>query len=187
MKLLPNCITSLRILIAPFIVLAADFQEWRLASLLILVAFTTDWLDGFLAIKLNAQSKLGSQLDGIADFLTATSGLLGLVVGRVLPFGGLILLAALALGLALIQGVIAWDRKERTIQFAQNRVDGFLSFYAVALGIGMVGTYFIEALGRQVFWLIPVALPIGAIAARVKRHRLKAWLLNIRQCLANQG
>ena len=184
MKWLPNCVTLIRIFIAPVIAISAYFEKWPLASLLLAVALLTDWLDGFLAIKLNAQSKLGSKLDGAGDFLTATSGILGLGLGHCVSWFALFIVALGALALALIQGVISWDASKKFIRFTSGRVDGFLSFYAIAIGIGTAGTYLVKAFGMQVLWLIPVAIPAGVIAASVKRHRIRAWCKNNKQCLA---
>lgn len=68
---LPNAISIFRILLAPIIaamVLAglydgvgSDLLEWALY--LFIAAALTDWLDGFAARALNAQSELGGKLD----------------------------------------------------------------------------------------------------------------------------
>ena len=53
---IPNIITVLRILLIPLFVTAfymqADFSKW-LAALLFAIAALSDWLDGYLARRLN--------------------------------------------------------------------------------------------------------------------------------------
>lgn len=63
----------MRILIIPLLVFVYYFPPnvlgMRLAALLFAIAALTDWLDGYLARKLNQTSKLGAFLDPIADKL----------------------------------------------------------------------------------------------------------------------
>ncbi|MBT8113297.1 MAG: CDP-alcohol phosphatidyltransferase family protein, partial [Gammaproteobacteria bacterium] len=70
---IPNLLTFLRILIIPLLVFVYYFPPnvigMRLAALLFAIAALTDWLDGYLARKLNQTSKLGAFLDPIADKL----------------------------------------------------------------------------------------------------------------------
>jgi len=70
---IPNLLTFLRILIIPLLVFVYYFPPnmigMRLAALLFAIAAATDWLDGYLARKLNQTSKLGAFLDPIADKL----------------------------------------------------------------------------------------------------------------------
>lgn len=70
---IPNLLTMLRILIIPLLVFVYYFPPnligMRLAALLFALAGLTDWLDGYLARKLNQTSKLGAFLDPIADKL----------------------------------------------------------------------------------------------------------------------
>ena len=72
---LVNCLTLSRILICPvilYLLFTSDFL--LLASYLLLAAFCTDFLDGFLARVFKVTSELGTKLDSIADdclFITA--------------------------------------------------------------------------------------------------------------------
>lgn len=73
---LPNQLTIGRILAIPVICLFVawgsspgwDWLRW-LALLLYIAAAVTDWLDGFLARRMNLNSALGKMLDPIADKL----------------------------------------------------------------------------------------------------------------------
>ena len=69
---LPNILTLLRIGLIPCFVLVyyLPFERAHLcAALLFTVAAITDWLDGYLARRLNQTSKLGAFLDPVADKL----------------------------------------------------------------------------------------------------------------------
>jgi cardiolipin synthase len=112
-SLLPNFLSAARLLAAPYVCLLLWRQQYRTALAALLVAALTDGLDGYLARRLKAQSRLGEVLDPIADkvlmggvFLTlAFSGVIEtwlavIVVGRdVLIL--LVAAAALALGSAM--------------------------------------------------------------------------------------
>jgi CDP-diacylglycerol--glycerol-3-phosphate 3-phosphatidyltransferase len=95
---LPNLLTILRILlIAPLTAAFLADQGWGrwVALALYAAASATDWLDGYLARRLNQGTALGRMLDPIADkLLVATVLLLLAATGGV---GGWNLAAALAI------------------------------------------------------------------------------------------
>lgn len=87
---IPNILTVIRLLAAPCVALVflifprpmADFA----ALILFLGAASTDWLDGYLARRLNQSSKLGAMLDPIADKVMVVIALFvifGLNQGRI--------------------------------------------------------------------------------------------------------
>ena len=86
---IPNIMTWTRIAAIPFIVfifdapLASDTKN-LIATVLFVLFALTDWLDGFLARKLNQTSAFGAFLDPVADKFLVCASLLVLVdLGRV--------------------------------------------------------------------------------------------------------
>jgi CDP-diacylglycerol--glycerol-3-phosphate 3-phosphatidyltransferase len=75
---IPNLLTLLRILLIPvlFVVYVLDVK-WsnQLATVIFVVAAVTDWLDGFLARKLNQYTPFGAFLDPVADKLIVATAL----------------------------------------------------------------------------------------------------------------
>lgn len=70
MKHLPNIITTLRILIIPWIpYVFINLKLKGLTLFLVIAAAISDFLDGYLARKLDAGSLLGQVLDPLADKL----------------------------------------------------------------------------------------------------------------------
>ena len=69
---IPNSLTLLRIALIPVFVLVfylnIPYANWVACGVFV-VAAITDWLDGYLARKLNQTSKLGAFLDPVADKL----------------------------------------------------------------------------------------------------------------------
>ena len=86
---IPNIMTWTRIAAIPFIVLIfdvpLDFETKNVIATVLFVLFAlTDWLDGYLARKLNQTSAFGAFLDPVADKLLVCASLLVLVdLGRV--------------------------------------------------------------------------------------------------------
>jgi len=79
---LPNLLTLMRIVLIPvfIIVFYLPFQSARwLAALIFALASFTDWLDGYLARRLEQMSPFGAFLDPVADKLLIASTLLLLV------------------------------------------------------------------------------------------------------------
>lgn len=70
LKQLPNLCTIINLSLGFFSILLASSNQILLAAIFILVASFFDFLDGFLAKKLNASSELGKQLDSLADLVT---------------------------------------------------------------------------------------------------------------------
>lgn len=81
-KQLPNWLTYFRIAVIPGVFLTFYIRGdigFLLTALLFAVASITDWLDGYLARMLEAQSSIGRFLDPIADKLLVSTCLLLLV------------------------------------------------------------------------------------------------------------
>ena len=89
----PNLLTWLRILMIPAVVGAFYPDGWLpqsdanlLATIFFVLAALTDWLDGYLARRLNQTSAFGAFLDPVADKLMVAAALIVLVqLGRVHP------------------------------------------------------------------------------------------------------
>lgn len=79
---IPNYLTYFRIVVIPALVmvffLKGNWGYWLSAGLFLLASIT-DWLDGYLARVLQAQSNVGRFLDPIADKLLVATALLLLV------------------------------------------------------------------------------------------------------------
>ncbi len=75
-----NSITLARIFLAPIILVFLIFSNYLVCVLLFFLAGLTDYFDGYLARKYNAESELGEILDPIADKILVVFILIGLSV-----------------------------------------------------------------------------------------------------------
>ena len=75
-----NLVTIIRIILAPVILFFLMTGNYLICILLFFLAGFTDYLDGHLARKYNAESQLGEILDPIADKILIVFILLGLSV-----------------------------------------------------------------------------------------------------------
>lgn len=79
----PNILTALRIVLIPIFVVAYYLPyAWAplLTTVLFVLAALTDWLDGYLARRLNQLSPFGAFLDPVADKLMVACALVLLAV-----------------------------------------------------------------------------------------------------------
>ncbi len=76
---IPNYLTYFRIMVIPGLVAASYMHAYWLCALFFFLAGVTDWLDGYVARLLKAQSNVGRFLDPIADKLLVATALMLLV------------------------------------------------------------------------------------------------------------
>jgi len=69
-----------RVIAAPFLLVLLWFEERELFTWFLLISYTTDMIDGYLARRLKITSARGSQLDSMGDQITFIIGLIGLLV-----------------------------------------------------------------------------------------------------------
>ena len=84
---LPNLLSLLRLAGVPlflWLVLGPEEDGWAL--LVLAVSGFTDWLDGYLARKLDQRSQLGAILDPVADRLYILAVVVGLALREIIPW-----------------------------------------------------------------------------------------------------
>ena len=92
---LPNAVSMLRLLGVPlFLWLVIGPESDVLALLVLMFSGFTDWLDGYLARRLNQMSKVGEILDPVADRLYILAVVIGLGYRDIIPWWVIIILPA---------------------------------------------------------------------------------------------
>jgi cardiolipin synthase (CMP-forming) len=100
-----NGLSFVRLLALPIIYLDLVGERWTRAFVLLAVFSATDWLDGYLARRLDQMTKLGKLLDPISDRLLFVVVGVGFVVAGLLPLWAVLLLVvrdALVVGVGLV-------------------------------------------------------------------------------------
>jgi len=138
---IPNLVTFVRLLgVGVFWWVLLVEENIGLAAILIFVIGWTDWIDGYLARKLDQVSKLGTALDPIADRLMIASAVIGgmIVDPPVVP---------LVIGLGLI---------------ARELVMGAVALILLSKG---GGTLEVRYLGKVATFILYGAIPLFYLAA----------------------
>ncbi|MBU2665608.1 CDP-alcohol phosphatidyltransferase family protein [Actinoplanes bogorensis] len=102
---IPNVISFIRLLGVPlFLYLLLGPQNDVAAVIVLAIGGTTDWVDGFVARRMNSVSRLGEILDPFADRLYILATLIGFTVRGVVPYWltGALLLRELVIAIALL-------------------------------------------------------------------------------------
>lgn len=90
---IPNALSALRLIGVPFFFwLIVGPERDGIALIILIVSSFTDWLDGFLARKLNQFSRLGELLDPLADRLYVIAALAALYIRDLLPLWVVVIL-----------------------------------------------------------------------------------------------
>lgn len=104
---IPNVLSFLRLALVPvFLILLVEGQD-ALALVILAVSGITDFLDGFLARRLNQVSRLGQLLDPAADRLYIFAALLGLGWRELIPFWLVIVIIARDVMLVVLAVMLA--------------------------------------------------------------------------------
>lgn len=169
-KWVPNIVTICRAVLGPIVLILALKDKWLVAFCLLLVAWFTDWLDGFLATKLDAKTSFGKRLDPLCDLVFSWSVVIALVITQVIPW-----LAFLALVLILgpVWLVIIWAPESWFVYCTRS---GAQAFYSLLATFAAVVIYAYKALAYQALWLVIPAIPVIILMIWAKRPRLKKWL-----------
>ncbi|MFI5930635.1 CDP-alcohol phosphatidyltransferase family protein [Actinoplanes sp. NPDC051494] len=84
---IPNVISFVRLLGVPlFLYLLLGPQHDVAAVIVLVVGGTTDWVDGYVARRMNSVSRLGELLDPFADRLYILATLVGFTLREVVPW-----------------------------------------------------------------------------------------------------
>lgn len=157
---IPNAVTLARLLLVPVFVWLMFHDEYWIALITLIVLFSTDWIDGFLARALNQVSTVGQWLDPLADRLSLWVVVITVVLSGLAPLWLIFALVIPDLILAGVMAVIyAGNPKMRVTLLGKART--------AALMVGVPVLLLAEApfLTDQHFWhtLAIVILALGAL------------------------
>ena len=106
-----------RIFAFPFLLLLVLLNLRMAFAWLLVISYSTDAIDGFLARKLKISSARGSQLDSYGDQLTLTAGLIGLLVFETAFIRANLILIIIAFIPYILQMIIAFRKYGKATAF----------------------------------------------------------------------
>ncbi|MEA3503024.1 MAG: CDP-alcohol phosphatidyltransferase family protein [Actinomycetota bacterium] len=150
---IPNAVSVLRLLLIPLFVWLVLNDEAAWGGALLGVIGATDWIDGYLARRLDQVTEVGKMLDPVADRLAvAVAVILGLTTG-ILPwwFAWAIIIREIVISIGAAYG---WMNGVRRLDVRWlGKLATFLLYFSI--------TTFYVAFGLDVKWLWWSALAVG--------------------------
>ena len=189
---IPNLLTWLRIILIPLFVGIFYFEKnWislpnqnLVATVIFVLAAVTDWLDGWLARRLNQTSAFGAFLDPVADKLMVAAALIVLLeLGRVQAIVVLIIIGREIAISALREWMAQMgDSKSVAVSFL-GKIKTVSQMVAIPLLLydDLVGDFDPHIVGT---WLIRVAAVLTLISMG---YYLKMALPQINKRMGNKG
>ncbi len=144
-----------RILAVPLLIALIWLGERELFTWFLLISYSTDAIDGFLARKLKISSARGSQLDSIGDQITLVVGLIGLLVFENEFIKTNYILILIAFLPYILQMLIAFYKYGKATAFHTYLAKSS----AVLQGVFILFTLFFA----PVYWLFYLMIVIGVL------------------------
>lgn len=152
---IPNLVSFARLAAVPvFWWLLLAEERVGLAGLLVLMFGGTDWIDGFLARRLDQVTRFGALLDPLADRLMIASAVIAGLIAGVLPVVFAVPLIIREVIMALVTMILA-------IRGADALRVRFLGKVATFLLYGAVPSFYLAAVGVARAFFLPVAWVMG--------------------------
>ena len=169
---LPNVITLARVALVPVLILLLKDQDYTAALIVFVVAGLSDALDGYLAKRLNVQSRLGAILDPAADKLLLVSAYVMLTVLGHIPFW-LVLVVAFR-DLLIVGGYLLYTSHAGPVKMRPSFVSKLNTFLQITLV-----TVILAQQAAGLAWLPAEALIYAVLASTVLSgaHYLWLWLI----------
>ncbi len=168
---LPNTITVARILLIPLVAFLLLDHDYRLAFAVFAAAAVGDWLDGFLARRLNQISQLGAVLDPVADKMTMMIVAILMAAQGLLPIW--LAVVIVLRDAVIVAGAVAYRFVVGYIEMAPTRLskaNTFLEFGVLALAMAQAGR-----LIAAEAWMMPLFILLFASVLISGAHYVRVW------------
>ena len=168
---LPNLLTLLRIGAVPVLILFLYEGRYGAALVVFVIAGITDGLDGWIAKRFDAVTRLGSILDPLADKMLIVSTYVMLTLAGDIPFWLLLLIGFRDLGIIGGVLVLQWVHGEVRMQPSPvSKLNTFLQILLVVL-IMLEQVEWLAPFTDAVLWLVVATTLASAF------HYVYFWVL----------
>ena len=144
-----------RVIAAPFLLVLLWLEERELFTWFLLISYTTDMIDGFLARRLKITSARGSQLDSMGDQITFIIGILGLFIFETEFINSNYIIILIAFSPYIIQMLIAYKKYGKATAFHTY----LAKLSAVVQGVFILWVLF----SGPIYWLFYTMLILGLL------------------------
>lgn len=110
---LPNILTTIRFFLVPVFGYYLYIQEFKIATVIFIVAGITDVLDGYIARKKNLITEWGKLADPLADKMMQLTALIMLTLHKIIP--SIFLIIMLIKELTMVAGSIKLYKKDNVV------------------------------------------------------------------------
>lgn len=150
---IPNIISFVRLIgVGVFWWVLLGLEDLGLAAVFIFVIGWTDWVDGYLARRLNQVTQLGKALDPIADRLMIASAVVGGMIVEAVPLWVGWLLIAREVFMGLVTLVLVWRGAGVLSVRYLGKVATFLLYGAIP-GFYLIEAGFLVDILRPLTWV----------------------------------
>ncbi len=149
---IPNAISVVRLLLVPVFIWLVAIDQVGLAGLLLAVIGATDWVDGYLARRLDQVSEVGKFLDPLADRIAIAVAVIVGLIAEVLPewLGWAIIIREVLIAVGVFYG---WSKGVTRLDARQMGELATLLLYSAIVGL-YIAVRFEIAWGESVFAVI---------------------------------
>jgi cardiolipin synthase len=171
---LPNLITLARIALVPVLILLLKDQDYATGLLVFVIAGASDALDGYLAKRLNAQSRLGAILDPVADKLLLVSTYVMLTLLGHIPFW--LVLVVVFRDLLIVGGYVLYTSHAGPVKMRPSILSKLNTLMQIALATLVLAQ---QAAGLAWPPMVLDALVIAVLVTTVASgaHYLWSWMI----------
>src|SRR3954451_13202517 len=163
----PNVITLSRIILIPLIIgiyylpydWLSDHGKNTTATLVFMLAAATDWLDGYLARRLNQMSAFGEFLDPVADKLIVTGALIILVYLQRVDMLVALIIIGREIGISALREWMAKVGQAKSVAVA---FIGKLKTVSQMIAIPLL-LFHDRLLGLDCYWLGTILINVAAV------------------------
>jgi len=170
---LPNIITLARIALVPVLILLLKDQDYAAGLIVFVIAGASDALDGYLAKRLNVQSRLGAILDPVADKLLLVSAYVMLTLLGHIPFW--LVLVVVFRDLLIVGGYMLYTSHAGPVKMRPSILSKLNTLLQIALATLVLAQ---QAAGLD--WPLTIdALVVAVLITTVVSgaHYLWSWLI----------
>jgi len=170
---LPNLITLARIALVPVLILLLKDQNYAAGLLVFVIAGASDALDGFLAKRLNVQSRMGAILDPVADKLLLVSTYVMLTLLGHIPFW--LVLVVVFRDLLIVGGYVLYTSHAGPVKMRPSILSKLNTLMQITLA-----TLVLAQLAAGLNWPLMVdALVVAVLVSTVASgaHYLWSWMI----------